>query len=185
MPCAVRCGVLFVPPGVGQSAGGQQKLLIRMRCECGSPKQGSLHFTIREGTEDLDRGTRITLHFKEDCVEPVDATKLKALVKQYSEFISFPIQLYTSSREPIKIEDTEATSKKQKEENETAEKEEREAKTINPVTKTEYEDGWDWEVQNEMSRSGCRIASLSPRSNMRLSTKRSLESSLNLLPIHT
>ena len=111
---------------------------------------GSHHFTIKEGTEDLERGTRITLHVKEDCMEFVDASKLKALVKQYSEFISFPIQLYTSSREPVKIEDTEATAKKQKEENETAEKEEREAKTIDPVMKTEYEDRWDWEVQNEM-----------------------------------
>ena len=41
----------------------------------------------------LPRGTRITLHLKEDCEELTDATKLASLVKTYSEFISFPIEV--------------------------------------------------------------------------------------------
>lgn len=110
---------------------------------------GSHNFRIRQGADDLKRGTRITLHIKEDCQEFVDATKLKGLLKQYSEFISFPIQLYSSKREPVKTVDEEATAKEQEKENEAAEKEGREAKTVDPVTKTEYEEKWDWSIQNE------------------------------------
>lgn len=43
---------------------------------------------------DLARGTRITLHLKEDAVELADAAKLGSLIKQYSEFIQFPIRLW-------------------------------------------------------------------------------------------
>jgi len=110
---------------------------------------GSHHFSIREGPNDIKRGTRITLHIKEDCREFVDATKLKNLLKQYSEFISFPIQLYTSKREPVKVVDDEATKKAQEREDSAAEKEGREAKSVDPVTKTDYEEQWDWAVQNE------------------------------------
>ena len=43
---------------------------------------------------DLTRGTRITLHLKEDAAELADAAKLGSLIKQYSEFIQFPIRLW-------------------------------------------------------------------------------------------
>jgi heat shock protein beta len=48
---------------------------------------------------DLKRGTRITLHLKEDAVELADAAKLGALIKQYSEFIQFPIKLWAPKTE--------------------------------------------------------------------------------------
>ena len=48
---------------------------------------------------DLPRGTRITLHLKDDAVELADAGKLGSLVKQYSEFIQFPIKLWSSTTE--------------------------------------------------------------------------------------
>lgn len=48
---------------------------------------------------DLLRGTRITLHLKEDAVELADAAKLGVLVKQYSEFIQFPIKLWSTKTE--------------------------------------------------------------------------------------
>jgi heat shock protein beta len=35
----------------------------------------------------LGRGTRITLHLKDDAIEYVEQDKIKNLVKKYSEFI--------------------------------------------------------------------------------------------------
>lgn len=40
----------------------------------------------------LKRGTRVTLHLKEDAYELADEKKLQDLIKQYSEFIQFPIR---------------------------------------------------------------------------------------------
>ena len=46
--------------------------------------------------ETIARGTRVTLHLKEDAAEYADEKKLGALIKQYSEFIAFPIKLWAS-----------------------------------------------------------------------------------------
>jgi len=43
----------------------------------------------------LKRGTRVVLLLKEDMKEYIDEKKLKDLVKKHSEFIGFPIKLYT------------------------------------------------------------------------------------------
>lgn len=42
--------------------------------------------------EPLKRGTRVTLYLKEDAYELADEKKLQDLIKQYSEFIQFPIR---------------------------------------------------------------------------------------------
>lgn len=44
----------------------------------------------------LGRGTRVTLHLKDDAVEYIEEDKIKNLVKKYSEFINYPINLYIS-----------------------------------------------------------------------------------------
>ena len=55
---------------------------------------------LREDSgEKLSRGTRITLHLKEDAHDLADDKKLAGLIKQYSEFISFPIKLWSSSQD--------------------------------------------------------------------------------------
>lgn len=46
--------------------------------------------------ETIARGTRVTLYLKEDAAEYADEKKLGALIKQYSEFIAFPIKLWSS-----------------------------------------------------------------------------------------
>merc|ERR1711934_379536 len=43
----------------------------------------------------IGRGTRLTLHMKEDMSEYLEESRLKDLVKKHSEFIGFPIKLYT------------------------------------------------------------------------------------------
>lgn len=109
---------------------------------------GSSEFEIREDTSDvkLTRGTRITLHLKEDCDEYLEEDRLKELIKQYSQFIRFPIKLHTTQEVPKQVLDTAATEKAQKEEDEKAEKEEREAKTVDDVYKTEMETKQEFEV---------------------------------------
>lgn len=44
----------------------------------------------------LGRGTRVTLHLKDDALEFIEEDKIKNLVKKYSEFINYPISLYMS-----------------------------------------------------------------------------------------
>jgi len=51
----------------------------------------------------LGRGTEIKLFLKEDAEEFCDQTKLEALVKRYSEFITFPIYLHKSKTETIEV----------------------------------------------------------------------------------
>ena len=50
--------------------------------------------------EDLGRGTKIVLSLKEDCLEFLEEERLKGLIKRYSEFINFPIYLYTTKVRP-------------------------------------------------------------------------------------
>jgi hypothetical protein len=52
----------------------------------------------RACSDSLPRGTRITLHLKEDCEDLTEPTKLATLVKTYSEFISFPIEVRIGTR---------------------------------------------------------------------------------------
>jgi molecular chaperone HtpG len=51
-------------------------------------------FTIRKNEENsIERGTKVTLHLKEDQLEYLGERKIKDLVKKHSEFISYPIEL--------------------------------------------------------------------------------------------
>jgi molecular chaperone HtpG len=48
-------------------------------------------YELTESTEDLKRGTTITIHLKDDAKEFADNYRLSGIVKKYSNFISFPI----------------------------------------------------------------------------------------------
>merc|ERR1711907_66191 len=81
-------------------------------------------FTIKEdpnaATDPLGRGTRVTLHLKDDCKEFTEPDKLKELVKKYSEFINFPIMLKTIKEveEEVPVEEGDEEEKKEGEESE-------------------------------------------------------------------
>jgi len=55
----------------------------------------------------LTRGTRITLHLKEDMLEYLEERRLKDLVKKHSEFIGFPIELWVEKTEEKEVTDDE------------------------------------------------------------------------------
>jgi molecular chaperone HtpG len=76
-------------------------------------------FTIRrDNGEDLGRGTKILLHLKEDQLEYLEERKLKDLVKKHSEFISYPISLWTEKTTEKEVSDDEDEDKEEKDEEE-------------------------------------------------------------------
>jgi len=65
-------------------------------------------FTVTEATDaSLKRGTRIILHMKEDMSEYLEEKRVKDLVKKHSEFIGFPIMLYTEKTTEKEVTDDE------------------------------------------------------------------------------
>jgi len=102
----------------------------------------------------LGRGTRVTLHLKDDAVEYVEQDKIKNLVKKYSEFIQYPIKLFISKEvrkqveeeEEAKVEDETKTEDEIKDEGEV----EPEINEEGKKTKTVTEQVWEWETINEI-----------------------------------
>jgi heat shock protein beta len=45
----------------------------------------------------------VILHLKEDAAELADPIRLARLIKQYSQFIQFPIKLYSATKEPKQV----------------------------------------------------------------------------------
>jgi molecular chaperone HtpG len=68
--------------------------------------------------EDLGRGTKIVLHLKEDQLEYLEERKLKDLVKKHSEFISYPISLWTEKTTEKEVSDDEDDDKEEKDDEE-------------------------------------------------------------------
>jgi molecular chaperone HtpG len=76
-------------------------------------------FTItRDNGEPLGRGTKITLHLKEDQLEFLEERRLKDLVKKHSEFISYPISLWTEKTVEKEVSDDEDEEMKEAKEEE-------------------------------------------------------------------
>merc|ERR1711977_81448 len=64
-------------------------------------------FTVRKGAdgEALGRGTKITCYLKEDQLEYLEERRLKDLVKKHSEFINYPISLWTEKTVDKEVDD--------------------------------------------------------------------------------
>uniref|UniRef100_A0A0D9XEY9 Uncharacterized protein n=1 Tax=Leersia perrieri TaxID=77586 RepID=A0A0D9XEY9_9ORYZ len=70
-------------------------------------------FTVtRDSGEQLGRGTKITLYLKDDQLEYLEERRLKDLVKKHSEFISYPISLWTEKTTEKEISDGEDEEEK-------------------------------------------------------------------------
>jgi len=64
--------------------------------------------TVAEDKMDIGRGTKIVLKLKEDMKEYLEERRIKDLVKKHSEFIGFPIKLYTEKTSEKEVTDDEA-----------------------------------------------------------------------------
>ncbi|XP_060215007.1 heat shock protein 90-5, chloroplastic [Lycium barbarum] len=100
-------------------------------------------FVIREETNPenlLPRGTQITLYLRDDDkYEYAEPKKIQDLVKNYSQFVSFPIYTWQEKSRTIEVE----------EEEEPKEGEEKPEEEKPKTKKTKTEKYWDWELTNE------------------------------------
>jgi len=77
-------------------------------------------FTVRKDTtgEPLLRGTKIDIYLKEDQLEYLEERRLKDLVKKHSQFITYPIYLWTEKEVTEEVEETEEKPVEEKKEGE-------------------------------------------------------------------
>merc|ERR1712106_604315 len=73
-------------------------------------------FTIKLGNDpDLQRGTKIVLHMKEDQAEYIEEKKIKEVIKKHSQFIGYPIKLLVQKEREKEVSDDEAETETTKE----------------------------------------------------------------------
>lgn len=85
------------------------------------------YFTVKDDADcELKRGTKIILHLKPECFEFLEEKKLKDLIKKHSEFISFPIEIFTEKTEEKEVTDDEAEEEEKKEEKKEGDEEKKE-----------------------------------------------------------
>ncbi|PHT89322.1 hypothetical protein T459_04435 [Capsicum annuum] len=76
---------------------------------------GSFTVTRDINVEQLGRGTKITLFLKEDQLEYLEEQRIKDLVKEHSEFTSYPIYLWAEKTTEKEISNDEDETKKDNE----------------------------------------------------------------------
>ena len=143
-------------------------------------KAGSQFSVIKDPKGNtLLRGTKVTIYLKEDAIELVEQETIKNIVKKYSEFINYPIYLYTEKEVTKEVENktaeadnktaeavnktveetnktteaanktTESVNKTDEEKVEVKEEKKEEAKPEEKKNMTITEKVWDWVLVNE------------------------------------
>jgi molecular chaperone HtpG len=119
-------------------------------------------FTIDEFEEPItEHGVRIVLGMKEECVEYLEENKIREIVKKHSEFINYPINLWTVRTETkeVPVSDDEEDGKVEGSEESKPEEESEEGKVEDvdenatteeekPKTKTVTEEITEWKQLN-------------------------------------
>merc|ERR1711935_767962 len=91
--------------------------------------------------ESLGRGTKITCFLKEDQLEYLEERRLKDLVKKHSEFINYPISLWTEKTVDKKVDDDDEPKIEEVDEEESSKKEKKKKK-VKEVTH-------EWDLMNK------------------------------------
>merc|ERR1711968_179600 len=103
-------------------------------------------FTVRQDKdgEALGRGTKMVLHLKEDQLEYLEERRVKDLVKKHSEFISYPISLWTekTTEEEDAKDDAKEGEVEEVGADDDAEKKEKKKKTVKEVSH-------EWDLMNK------------------------------------
>merc|ERR1712228_1164462 len=115
-------------------------------------------FTVKKDAEgeSLGRGTKITCYLKEDQLEYLEERRLKDLVKKHSEFINYPISLWTEKTVDKEVDDDDDEEEEEKkddedgdepkieevEEDEESKKKEKKKKKVKEVTH-------EWDLMNK------------------------------------
>eukprot|EP00227_Mantoniella_beaufortii_P018730 CAMPEP_0197590990 /NCGR_PEP_ID=MMETSP1326-20131121/12451_1 /TAXON_ID=1155430 /ORGANISM="Genus nov. species nov., Strain RCC2288" /LENGTH=701 /DNA_ID=CAMNT_0043156313 /DNA_START=34 /DNA_END=2139 /DNA_ORIENTATION=+ len=108
-------------------------------------------FTVtKDDAEPLTRGCKMVLYLKDDQLEYLEERRLKDLVKKHSEFISYPISLWTEKTTEKEVDDDDDEEEAEDKEGEDEEgkiteiKEEKEKKT-----KKVKEVSHEWAIMNK------------------------------------
>uniref|UniRef100_A0A2M3ZDW2 Heat shock protein 83 n=1 Tax=Anopheles braziliensis TaxID=58242 RepID=A0A2M3ZDW2_9DIPT len=114
----------------------------------------------------LQRGSQVSLHLKEEALDFLEEDTVKQLIKKYSQFINFPIYMWTSKEveEEVPVEEEEekpaevTTEKPAKEDSADDEEEEEDVKVeeeettdedSKPKTKKIKKTVYNWEIMND------------------------------------
>ncbi|KZV39814.1 methionine aminopeptidase 2B [Dorcoceras hygrometricum] len=93
---------------------------------------------VTKDGEQLGKETKITLFLKEDLLEYLEEMNTKDLVKKHSEFISYPIYLWTGKTTEKEFSDEEDDEIEKEEEGDIEEVDEEKEKDKEEITKDEY-----------------------------------------------
>jgi molecular chaperone HtpG len=118
---------------------------------------GSFTVSKDASAAELGRGTKMVLHLKDDQLEYLEERRLKDLVKKHSEFISYPISLWTEKTTEKEVSDDEAEEEGEEEEEgkiteikDDDEKKEKKTKKIKEVSH-------EWAIMNKQKPIWMRV----------------------------
>uniref|UniRef100_A0A6B2E5Z3 Putative chaperone protein htpg n=1 Tax=Phlebotomus kandelakii TaxID=1109342 RepID=A0A6B2E5Z3_9DIPT len=116
-------------------------------------ESNAAEFTIAEDPRGntLKRGSQISLYLKEEAQDFLEEDTVKQLIKKYSQFINFPIYMWTSKTVEEEVTVDEPVKEKEPKEDDIDEdaQVEEEAEEEKPKTKKVSKTVWDWEIMND------------------------------------